>query len=171
MSKRLEIFHEFTYYLFDSLLIPLIRANFHVTESNVHRYRLFFFRHDVWREFSEPAMATLKAAMFEEVKTERARDILASRALGYSQVRLLPKAVGVRPIMNLRRRMLKTGSKTTLGWSINSTLAPVYNMLTYEKVSTLYSPYLAKRANLDLEFETRTSRLSHVLRRRHVPAT
>jgi len=134
MNKRLEIFHEFIYYLFDSLLIPLIRANFHVTESNVDRYRLFFFRHDVWREFTEPAMASLKATMFEEVKTARAHDILATRALGFSQVRLLPKAIGVRPIMNLRRKMLIRGTKNRLGYSINSTLSPVYNMLTYEKV-------------------------------------
>lgn len=122
------------YYLFDSLLIPLIRANFHVTESGAHRYRIFFFRHDVWKEFSEPAMASLKASMFEEVKTDKAHEILASRSLGFSQVRLLPKAVGVRPIMNLKRKTLMKGSKTGLGYSINQTLAPVFNMLTYEKV-------------------------------------
>jgi len=137
MNKRLEIFYEFIYYLFDSLLIPLIRANFHVTQSNVHRYRLFFFRHDVWRKFSEPAMASLKAAMFEEVKSDEAQDILASRPFGFSQIRLLPKAAGVRPIMNLRRKALRKGSKTFLDHSINQILAPVYNMLTYEKVIIL----------------------------------
>jgi telomerase reverse transcriptase len=134
INKRWEIFHEFLYYVFDSLLIPLIRANFHVTESNIHGSRLFYFRHDVWRSLAEPALASLKLTMFEEVKLERAQKLLRSRSLGFSQVRLLPKATGVRPIMNLKRRTLKEGSKNILGSSINAILAPVYNVLTFEKV-------------------------------------
>ena len=136
-NKRQEIFHEFLYYLFDSILIPLIRANFHVTESNIHRYRLFFFRHDVWRSFAEPAIASLKLTMFEEIKLDQAQKILESRTLGFSQVRLLPKQTGVRPIMNLRRRPVMKGSNF-LGRSINSVLAPVYNALTFEKVRIMF---------------------------------
>jgi len=132
------MFHELVYYLFDSVLIPLVRANFYVTESNIHRYRLFFFRHDVWRAIAEPALASLKLNMFEEIKLDKAQNILASRNLGFSQVRLLPKETGVRPIMNLRRRTLRQGYKNMLGSSINSVLAPVYNSLTYERVSFIY---------------------------------
>lgn len=135
--KRTEIFYEFLYYLFDSFLIPLIRSNFYVTESNVDRYRLFFFRHDVWRYVAEPAMATLKTNMFEEVKTEDARRILESRRLGYGQVRLLPKQTKMRPIMNLRRRTLLQGNKKVLGRSINSTLVPISSVLKLEKVRSL----------------------------------
>ncbi|OBT76587.1 hypothetical protein VF21_05363 [Pseudogymnoascus sp. 05NY08] len=131
--KKWEIFYEFMYYVFDSLIIPLIRCNFHVTESGVHRYRIFFFRQDVWRNLAEPAMASLKLAMFEEVDISVANSILDSRTIGFSQIRLLPKEKGVRPIMNLRRRQLRRDSKRAFGPSINSTLAPVYNMLTFEK--------------------------------------
>lgn len=134
-NKRCEIFHEFMYYVFDSLLIPLIRANFHVTESQIHGNRLFFFRHDVWRTIAEPALASLKFTMFEEVKLDRAERILERRALGFSQVRLRPKETGVRPIMNMKRRPTKKGTKNQLGMSINSVLAPVYNVLSYERVS------------------------------------
>ena len=134
--KRHEIFLEFLYYIFDSLLIPLVRSNFYVTESNVHRYRLLFFRHGVWKKIAEPAMAVIKASMFEEVKLPQAQVILASRRLGFSQIRLLPKASGVRPIMNLRRRQLvgRPGQQW-LGPSINSVLSPVYAMLKLEKAS------------------------------------
>lgn len=123
------------YYVFDSILITLIRTNFYVTESNVHKYRLFFFRQDVWRKIAEPAIMSLKASMFEDVKLEHARQILDSRSLGFSQVRLLPKETGVRPIMNLRRRATKKGYKSILGNSINSVLTPLYNILTFEKAS------------------------------------
>ncbi|KAJ4394591.1 Telomerase reverse transcriptase [Gnomoniopsis smithogilvyi] len=131
--KRSEIFSEFVYYVFDSLLIPLIRSNFYVTESNVHRYRVYFFRQDVWRSVAEPAMAELKDTMFEEMKLDQALNVLDSRRLGYSQVRLLPKQSSVRPIMNLRRRMVTSKDKKVLGHSINTILSPVYNMLKFEK--------------------------------------
>jgi len=131
-EKRIEVFYEFLYYLFDSLLIPLLRSNFYITESSTHKYRLFFFRHDVWRYIAEPAMASLKVKMFEEVLLDDARQILASRRLGFAQVRLLPKQTNMRPIMNLRRRTLPPGKKL-LGPSINSVLSPVSTMLKFEK--------------------------------------
>lgn len=134
MQKRKEIYLEFVYYIFDSLLIPLIRSNFHVTESNTHRNRLFFFRHDVWRRLTEPSLTALKLSMFEEMRPTQAQHLLSARVLGFSQIRLLPKKSGFRPIMNLRRRMAdKQGGKVVLSRSINSVMAPVFNMLDYEK--------------------------------------
>lgn len=134
IQKRKEIFLEFLYYVFDSLLIPLIRSNFHVTESNVHQNRLFYFRHDVWRALTEPAMTNFKISMYEEIKTAKAKRLLDARALGFSQIRLLPKGNGVRPITNLRRRVTKLqNGKVTLGRSINSVMAPVFNVLDFEK--------------------------------------
>ena len=133
-QKRQEIFLEFIYYIFDSVVIPLIRSNFHVTESNVHGNRLFFFRHDIWRRLTEPSIVNLKLKMFEEIKTLQARRLLDARVLGFSQIRLLPKKNGVRPIMNLRRRVTKLQhGKMVLGRSINSVMAPVFNMLDYER--------------------------------------
>jgi telomerase reverse transcriptase len=135
-EKRKELFAEFVYYIFDSLLIPLVRSNFHITESNVHRNRLFYFRHDVWRALSEPAMAALRSNMFEELDTEIARKRLASRPIGFSHIRLLPKAVGFRTITNLRRRpQYWQNGKQMIGRSINSVMAPVFRVLSYERVS------------------------------------
>ena len=72
--------------------------------------------------------------MFEEMDTARARKLLDARTIGFSQIRLLPKNNGVRPIMNLRRRVTQLqNGKVVLGRSINSVMAPVFNMLDYEK--------------------------------------
>lgn len=134
-NKRKELLAEFVYYLFDSFLMPLVRSNFHVTESGVHRNRLFYFRQDVWQKISEPAMADLKASLFEELETEKARAKLASRTFGFSHVRLLPKGVGFRPITNLRRRPhIWQNGKRILGRSINSAIAPAFRVLNCEKV-------------------------------------
>jgi telomerase reverse transcriptase len=140
-SKRLEILDEFLYYVFDSILIPLIRSNFYVTESNTHRNKLFFFRHDIWRHVAEPAMAALRVNMFEEVKLDEAMRILTSRKLGFSQIRLLPKGAAVRPITNLRRRTVTIGNKKILEPSINSILGSLYAVLSYEKVRTETPPH------------------------------
>lgn len=135
-EKRKEIFHEFVYWVFDSFLIPLIRTNFYVTESNTHRHRLFYFRHDVWRALTEPPLTTLRLKMFDEVSNERANKLLAVRPLGFSRLRLLPKKQGIRMIMNLKRRQQVTRyGVTTLGKSINNVMAPVFNAITYEKVN------------------------------------
>lgn len=133
--KRNEIFWELIYYIFDSFLIPLIRTNFHVTESNVHRHKLFFFRHDVWRQMTEPALSHMRHSMLQELKPPEARQILDGRSLGFSQIRLLPKDTGMRSIANLRRRSqtLRNG-RMILGKSINSVLGPSFRVLNFEKV-------------------------------------
>ncbi|MCJ1310200.1 hypothetical protein MMC25_003861 [Agyrium rufum] len=133
-AKRKEILSELIYYTFDSIIIPLIRSNFHVTESNQHRNRVFYFRLDVWKVLTEPSLNTIKTSMLEEMNTQRAKENLARRKLGFSQIRLLPKGAGVRPIMNLKRRatQLQNG-KTVLGESINKVMGPVFKALSYEK--------------------------------------
>ena len=116
------------------MLIPLIRSNFHVTESNTHGNRLFYFRHDVWRILTEPPLTNLKLTMFDELPTRKVRRLLSSRALGFGQIRLVPKGANVRPVMNLRRRAatMRNG-KVVLGRAINFQMKPVHSMLCYEK--------------------------------------
>lgn len=136
--KRTELLHEFIFFIFDSILIPLIRTNFYVTESQTHRCRLFYFRHDVWKRLTEQPLANLKATMFEALEPRQAQRMLGRRSLGFGSLRLLPKSTGLRPILNLRKRFLKETmrygrKRTILAASVNSTITPIYNMLTYER--------------------------------------
>lgn len=133
-AKRRELMAELLYYVFDSFLVPLIRGTFHVTESSSQRNQLFYFRHDVWKAMSEPALASLKDAMFEEYSEAAVKKMLSTRALGVSHVRLLPKDHGMRPIINLRRRVqqLQRG-QLVLGRSINNLLTPAFGVLNYER--------------------------------------
>jgi telomerase reverse transcriptase len=133
-DKRLELLLELLYYLFDSFLIPLIRSHFYVTESNVHRNHLFYFRHDVWRIVSQPSLTDLRFTMFSGLSGRDLRQARNSRLLGYSQVRLLPKDIGARPIINLRRKMTKNvNGKLVLSTNTNSRLMPVFAALNYER--------------------------------------
>ncbi|KAF3901263.1 Telomerase reverse transcriptase [Trichophyton interdigitale] len=137
-QKRTEIFLELIYYLFDSLLIPLVRSNFYLTESSTYKHRLFYFRHDVWKRLSEPVMVDLKSTLFQDIKHSKAERLLNGESLGYCHIRLLPKAQGARPIANLRRRPVlknngRSGQQPFLGSSINSQLDPLFQVLCYER--------------------------------------
>ncbi|KAH0004930.1 hypothetical protein KCU78_g13146, partial [Aureobasidium melanogenum] len=133
-AKRKEIFAELLYYLFDSFLIPLISNNFYVTESSTFRNRLLYFRHDTWQKLSEPALASLRKSMFEEVSQRRVKKTLSNMSIGTGRVRLLPKESGLRPIINLKRRVLsKRNGRLVLGKSVNKILTPAFHVLNLEK--------------------------------------
>jgi telomerase reverse transcriptase len=141
-EKRKELLAEFVYFLFDSFLIPLVRSNFHVTESNNDKNRLFFFRLDVWHKITARSFDKLKKNMYEELPTHSTQQLLSIRRMGYSNLRLLPKRNNAfRPIINLRRRpeYISYG-KRLLGRSINSVLTPVYKAIHYEAVSAPLFP-------------------------------
>ncbi|KAK6495865.1 hypothetical protein TWF481_002910 [Arthrobotrys musiformis] len=127
---------EFIYYLFDSLVIPLIRAHFYVTESTADKNRTCYFRHDVWRKLTASHVNKLISTMFTDITSQRARAIMQRRAAKFSTVRLLPKVTGVRVLSNLKRRPMEVDSKTgrrILGRSINQILKPNHVALTFEK--------------------------------------
>ena len=50
------------------------------------------------------ALLLVPSAIFE-LRQNEAQEILRQRKLGFSFVRLLPKETGIRPIVNLRRRV------------------------------------------------------------------
>lgn len=135
IDKRQELMAELLYFVFDSFIVPLIRTNFHVTESGVHRNRLFYFRHDVWRRLTEPALMRLKQDNCEKIGSQRTFQARIKQNLGYSHVRLLPKANGMRPITNLRRRMqIVQNGRKVMTKNINTLLAPASSVLNLEKV-------------------------------------
>ncbi|CAG7919919.1 unnamed protein product [Penicillium olsonii] len=138
LQKRTELLHEVIFWIFQSVLIPLIRSQFYVTESQTYRNRLFYFRHDVWRQLIEQPFGELKAAMFEQLEPEHAKRVLARRSFGHGALRLLPKSTGIRPILNLRKRFWKESrygkGGRYLAKSINTIITPIYDMLNYERL-------------------------------------
>lgn len=161
-ENRKKLVLELLYWVFDGLVIPLLRTTFYITETAAYRNKVLYFRQDDWHVLSKPVMSQLKESLFEPLTRAEALSMMSSRKLGYSHVRLLPKETGVRPIVNLRRRSTKqvhsdqqasqsdaTKSKTKnrtavtsakqrkesliLGQSINYILQSVFHILTYEK--------------------------------------
>lgn len=105
--KRRVLLAELLYFIFDGMLIPLLRTTFYATDAVAFRNRVLYFRHDDWAAVSAPLLDKLKRTTFERIERSEAMEIVSERQLGYSHIRLMPKETGVRPIVNLRRRFVK----------------------------------------------------------------
>jgi hypothetical protein len=91
-------------WIFRALIIPLLRCNFHVTESEFSSKRVLYYRKPVWSVFRSMSMRKLLKSQFVEITQSEARKRLQSQYMGFSRLRLLPKSTGVRPIAQLSRR-------------------------------------------------------------------
>ena len=97
-----------------ALVLPLVRASFHVTDGEVAQCRLMYFRKRVWwRACCGSTGALVRRLGLAPVGQGGVGMPLGP--LGYSSVRFVPKAVGLRPIMNLAAR--HTGWPLTLAAS------------------------------------------------------
>ncbi|KAK9253959.1 Telomerase ribonucleoprotein complex RNA binding domain-containing protein [Lipomyces tetrasporus] len=139
-NKRSIILCEFVYWLFDSLMPSIVRANFFVTDTVTTRSRLLYFRHDVWHRLSQPALNHITTTMFDEIPMKLLKTIAEdkTRKLGFAGIRLLPKASGVRLIMRLnkiglRNSVLRNVTLPKMSKSINQAMRPVLQVLQYEQ--------------------------------------
>lgn len=90
------------FWLFSSLIVPLIQAHFYVTESENGRQSVFYYRKNVWAKILKGVVKDLSRTNYRRLSAVSLASILQRRSLGFSRVRFLPKAIGVRPIANLR---------------------------------------------------------------------
>ncbi|CAE6487369.1 unnamed protein product, partial [Rhizoctonia solani] len=110
-------------------------STFYVTETSALQHQLLYFRHDDWHKLCIPLMDKLSGETFERIDPS---ELDASRRLGVSHVRLLPKETGVRPIVNLGRkaklRPFRGSSRDEATQpSVNQILNATFHILNYEK--------------------------------------
>ena len=97
-----------TLWLLMAVVIPVVRAHFYVcAPDGGGASRPLFFRKPLWVRAVRAAWPQLTARLsLELLSTDRGllEKQLRSRILGFARVRFVPKAHGLRPIMNLRVR-------------------------------------------------------------------
>ena len=136
MVKRREMLAEFLFWFIDGFVTDLVKTTFKVTEAAGSGSRSLFFRQDDWELISRPLLDNIAGTLFEKIPQAELGSVLQGRTLGHSSVRLVPKATGVRPIINLGKKpmVVGKGGKSELGKAINTLLKPVFDVLTFEKV-------------------------------------
>ncbi|KAF4597579.1 hypothetical protein EYR40_008041 [Pleurotus pulmonarius] len=132
--KRRELLEEFLFWYFDGFILPLLKTTFYITESSAFRNKTLYFRQDDWETLCAPLLEKLTLTTFKQIPDEDAEELLRQRKLGFAFVRLLPKDTGVRPIVNLRRKVQnQVGTFSGPEKSINQILQAAFYILSYEK--------------------------------------
>ncbi|KAJ3213899.1 hypothetical protein HK099_007127 [Clydaea vesicula] len=103
-EKGREMMGSFLFFLFDSIILPLIKGHFYVTESSSHKHRLFYFRNDVWELLLQPTVE--KLTRFNLKLIGKKNNFTNVPEVEPSNIRFLPKEKGFRPIINLGRKVV-----------------------------------------------------------------
>jgi telomerase reverse transcriptase len=90
-----SLVEKWMYWVFVQFLIPILQYNFYITESGLHRNRIFYYRRSVWAKIRKLAIGEMKSTLFEVLPEQDAINILKQRAFGFSYVRILPKVPSI----------------------------------------------------------------------------
>lgn len=133
--KRERLAKSILKWLIEEFLIPLLRNTFYCTETQSHHARVFYYQRPVWMKLHQISFGSLirERLMLTKLDTATASNMLKSRKLGIATIRFLPKANGVRPIMNLKNR-LQVGKQTAGGYvlSVNTLMQQAKDVFSFE---------------------------------------
>lgn len=100
VTKR-KLLERWIFWYFSCLVVPLLQANFYVTESEHGKQDVFYYRKPVWEKLTNSTIACLKNQRYSYLDDVAVRKILRMRPFGFSKLRIIPKENGVRMVANL----------------------------------------------------------------------
>ncbi|GMH15186.1 hypothetical protein Nepgr_017027 [Nepenthes gracilis] len=101
-NMRQHLLRRWIFWFFSHVVVPLVQANFYVTESEHGKQSLYFYRKSIWRKLSDQTSTCSKDQNYHALDDASVRDILSNRPFGFSKVRLRPKKIGTREIANFK---------------------------------------------------------------------
>ncbi|XP_047341368.1 telomerase reverse transcriptase isoform X2 [Impatiens glandulifera] len=101
-SIKRNVLESWIFWLFSNLVMPLVQANFYVTEHDHGKLDVFYYRLSVWEKFKTQAVSDLENENYSPITDSSVRMITSRRAFGFSKIRLCPKGNGVRVLANLK---------------------------------------------------------------------
>ncbi|XP_049717117.1 telomerase reverse transcriptase [Elephas maximus indicus] len=134
---REEILAKFLFWLMDTFVVGLLRAFFYVTETMFQKNRLFFFRKSVWNKLQSIGIRQHfnKVRLRELSEAEVQRRQQTKPSLLTSKLRFVPKAHGLRPIVNMDyvvgARTFRREKKRLQHF--NSQMKNLFSVLNYER--------------------------------------
>ncbi|XP_077213172.1 telomerase reverse transcriptase isoform X2 [Tasmannia lanceolata] len=96
-----KLFESWIFWFFSYLVVPMVRANFYVTETKAGNQDVFYYQVSIWRKLMNGAISSLKEQNYSCLDRISFESILGKRPFGFSKVRFLPKENGVRTIANM----------------------------------------------------------------------
>lgn len=68
-EKIKHLLKNFMAFLFENVVVDLLRSNFYISETASSRSRLVFYRHDTWIQLTRPMLEIFQETMFQPVLT------------------------------------------------------------------------------------------------------
>lgn len=97
------------FWLFDFLIVQLIRSHFYVTEKQGDHYKTFYYHKKDWDLIMKINEIKFRD-QFAQIPKENAISILNQKDLTFGKLRLVPKPSTCRPIISYKKRTLRTKS-------------------------------------------------------------
>ncbi|KAJ7949160.1 Telomerase reverse transcriptase [Quillaja saponaria] len=107
-----KLLERWIFWFFSCLVVPLLQANFYITESQHGKQDVYYYRKSVWQNLINKTITYMKDWRYSYLDDVSVRNILRGRLFGFSKLRILPKGNGVRMVANLKgsSRMLANES-------------------------------------------------------------
>ncbi|CAL9202914.1 unnamed protein product [Musa hybrid cultivar] len=130
-----NLFSRWMRWFFFDMIVPMISANFYVTERESRKHELFYYPKPVWRTLVQRTIASLEGDKFKLLDQVFVRHIISKRSFGFSKVKFLPKNKCLRFLTNLRASSTSAQDRGFVRCrSVNSALREVYAILRRVKV-------------------------------------
>ncbi|KAF3794434.1 Telomerase reverse transcriptase [Nymphaea thermarum] len=99
-SLHRKLVEVWIFWLFSCLIVPVLRANFYITESENGRHGVFYYRKVLWKKIMKKYIDNLQNENFQLLDASACAS--TSEKLFYPKVRFLPKENGVRPLVSYK---------------------------------------------------------------------
>ena len=123
-------------WILGSFALPLLAANFYVTEAGHSRQRVFFFRRCDWVAVcaqARQALALREGVALQRLSRAEMARMASARRLGFGQVRVLPKGKATRALVNLSKGVVvRVPGRRTRFPAVNQQLRGAYLALRLE---------------------------------------
>lgn len=133
--KQLDLLSQFIWWFVTNYLMVVLKTFFYITESGIHRQRVFYYRKPIWEKIHQFGLTTFCGKFFKPLKTAEAENLLCRpSSLGFSPLRFIPKTSTVRPITNMRH--CPTSKEPIVAQkqqSVNLKLQNLFEVLKFEK--------------------------------------
>ncbi|KAH9771484.1 Telomerase reverse transcriptase [Citrus sinensis] len=102
LNMKNELLMNWISWFFSFLVVPLVQANFYITEIEHGKKDIYYYRKSVWKKLTDKAITYLKDRSYNYLDDAAVRSVINKRSFGFSKLRLLPKENGIRMLANLK---------------------------------------------------------------------
>ena len=133
-----KFLHLWIYWFFSHMVVPLLRANFYVTETEFGKHETLYYPKPIWNDMLAKTLNSLKKLKYQPIDLTYFMKVTNSRPFGFSRVRFLPKEKGIRLLANLKapsKAWLPLNERKLVHFrSVNSALHEVHSVLKRIKI-------------------------------------